>query len=155
MKFKIEQLALNPLHPGIAFGLMDALGLTDWSHDQASAKGPVHGQPATEEGNVASLSFNHETPGLELEIINYRSGDNWLEKHNTHASVASHIGMHCSAEELERWRAKFTALGIKVAQEVVTTKHTNPNVPEGRRYKYVIFDTRDIIGLDVKFIVRL
>lgn len=155
MKFKIEQLAINPRVPNDAFKLMGLLGLTDWSHDMASAKGPVHGQPADEAGNVASLSFNHETPGLELEIINYRSGDNWLAKHNTHASIASHIGMHCSAEELEQWRAKFKALGINVAQEVVTTNHTNPNVPEGRRYKYVIFDTRDIIGLDVKFIVRM
>lgn len=153
MKFKIEQLALNPATPNKAFKLMNMLGLTDWSHDQATAAGEVYGESGS---NVASLSFNHETPGLELEIINYLSGENWLAMHNAfYTSVVSHIGTHCSAEELEAWRAKFAALGINVAQEVVTTAHSNPNVPEGRRYKYVIFDTRGIIGCDVKFIVRL
>lgn len=154
MKFKIEQLALNPADAGDAFRLMNLLGLTDWSHDMASAAGAVFGKSGS---NVASLSFNHETEKLELEILNYREGENWLAapNNNNDLSIASHIGMHCSAEELEQWRAKFTAFGVKVAQEVVTTNHTNPNVPEGRRYKYVIFDTRDIIGLDVKFIVRM
>lgn len=152
MKFKIEQLALNPKDPARAFALMDLLGLNDWSNDQASAAGEVHGKSGS---NVASLSFNHqaETP-VELEILNYQAGDNWLAAVNAHTAVASHIGTHCSAEELEQWRAKLLAFGVTVAQEVVTTRHTNPNVPQGRSYKYVIFDTRDIIGLDVKFIVR-
>lgn len=152
MQFKIEQLALNPSDPDKAFNLMNVLGLQSWSHDQASAQGEVFGVPGK---NVADLSFNHERPGLELEIINYRSGNNWLDEHNYDGSVASHIGMHCTAEELEAWRTKLAQLGIKVAQEVVTFDHTNPNVPEGRRYRYVIFDTRDIIGMDIKFIVRM
>lgn len=153
MKFKIEQLALNPRDPGRAFALMNLLGLDDWSHDQASASGEVYGRSVS---NVASLSFNHQAEKpVELEILNYREGDNWLAWHNSHRSIASHIGMHCTADELEQWRAKLLAFGVKVAQEVVTTKHTNPNVPPERKYKYVIFDTRDIIGLDVKFIVRM
>ncbi len=152
MKFKIEQLALNPKDPGLAFMLMDLLGMTEWSGDTASAQGTVFDEPAE---SVAALNFNYDSPPLELEIINYKSGYNWLAASNKNVSVASHIGMHCSAEELEAWRSKLAAFKIGVAQEVITTHHTNPKVPKGRRYKYVIFDTRDIIGLDLKFIVRL
>lgn len=154
MKFKIEQLALNPKDPALAFMLMQELGLTEWIHDGASAEGVVFGEPAKSVGN---LSFNYDAQPLELEILHYSSGRNWLEAYNKvpPASVASHIGTHCTAEELERWRAKLALHGIQVAQEVVTIAHTNPNVPPGRRYKYVIFDTRDIIGIDLKFIVRM
>lgn len=149
MKFKIEQLALNPKDPGLAFFLMEALGLTEWSGDMASASGKVFGQPAS---NVASLNFNYDAAPLELEMLNYRSGDNWLAPHND--SVASHIGMHCTEEELMQWRSRLAALKVPVVQEVLTTNHTSKNVPKGRHYKYVIFGTRDIIGIDLKFIVR-
>lgn len=154
LRFKIEQLALNPKDPGLAFLLMEALGLKDWVHDAASAQGQVFGEAAE---SVGQLSFNYDSKPLELELLSYSSGRNWLEAHNATppASVASHIGMHCSAEELEHWRAKLAAFKINVAQEVTTTRHTNPNIPAGRTYRYVIFDTRDIIGLDLKFIVRL
>lgn len=154
MKFKIEQLALNPKDPGLAVALMDVLGMTEWVHDAARAKGKVYGEPAE---SVADLSFNYDSKPLELELISYRSGNNWLQAHNERpaASVASHIGMHVTNEELDAWRVKLAALKINVAQEVVTIAHTNPNVPPHRRYLYVIFDTRDIIGLDLKFIVRL
>lgn len=154
MKFKIEQLALNPQDRADAKMLLRLLGMDEWIHDDASAKGEVFGKPAE---SVAELAFNYDSKPLELELIRYRSGDNWLAAHNQMppASIASHIGTHCSAEELEQWRVKLTSFGVKVAQEVVTTHHTNPNVPKGRSYKYVIFDTREIIGLDVKFIVRM
>lgn len=150
MQFKIEQLALSPKDPGLAFLLMESLGMTEWAGDMASASGVVLGQQAS---NVASLNFNYDSSPLELEILNYRSGANWLSPHT--GAVASHLGMHCTAEELERWRAKLNAFKVAVVQEVITTNHTNKNVPPGRKYKYAIFGTRDIIGIDLKFIVRL
>jgi hypothetical protein len=153
MKFKIEQLALNPKNTGDAFLLMQLLGMTEWTHDSASAKGTVFGAPTE---NVGQLSFNYDSKPLELEILSYSSGRNWLQAHNSdRESIASHIGMHCTAEELSEWHKRLTDFGVRVAQEVTTTNHTNPNVPKDRRYKYVIYDTRDIIGVDLKFIVRL
>jgi hypothetical protein len=41
-----------------------------------------------------------------------------------------------------------------VAQEVLTQSHTNPVISGKRWYNYVIFDTKDILGVDLKFIVR-
>ena len=63
--------------------------------------------------------------------------------------------MRVTAAELAEWRKFFKEEGIQVAQEVVTDSHTNPNIAGQRRYNYVIFDTREIIGVDLKFIVRL
>jgi hypothetical protein len=37
---------------------------------------------------------------------------------------------------------------------VDTYLHTNPVIKDSRRYTYVIFNTRDILGVDLKFIVR-
>jgi hypothetical protein len=66
----------------------------------------------------------------------------------------SHLGMHCSAEELLKWRQFFADRSIAVAQEVMTQSHSNPAIAGQRWYNYVIFDTKDILGVDLKFIVR-
>ena len=42
-----------------------------------------------------------------------------------------------------------------MAQEVMTESHTNPVIAGKRTYNYVIFDTKEILGVDVKFIVRI
>ena len=63
--------------------------------------------------------------------------------------------MHCSADDLIEWRVFFQSRGIDVAQEVMTESHTNPVIAGKRSYNYVIFDTKDILGVDLKFIVRI
>ncbi len=77
------------------------------------------------------------------------------EDRDDHGSAISHLGMHCTAEELLEWRNFFSERGIRVSQEVETQSHTNDAVNKlGRHYQYVIFDTNEIIGADLKFIVR-
>jgi hypothetical protein len=158
MKFVIEQLAIVPPDREAAIQLLKDIGLTEWAEDIVVAEGAV--LCASNKVNVANLAFNYQasdkdpsmptiTP-LEFEVLNYRAGDNWLGKF----SGASHLGMHCTAEELTEWRAFFAQRGIGVAQEVDTLSHTNPNIAGKRWYKYVIFQTRPILGIDLKFIVR-
>ena len=60
-----------------------------------------------------------------------------------------------SAEDLVHWRAFFENRDIEVAQEVFTDSHTNPVIAGKRSYNYVIFDTKNILGVDLKFIVRI
>lgn len=62
--------------------------------------------------------------------------------------------MHCTHDELVEWSQKFAALGIASVQDVFTTSHTNPVIAGQRWYRYVIFNTRPILGVDLKFIVR-
>jgi hypothetical protein len=154
MKFFIEQIALCPPNPDRARALLAELGLTEWVHDHVNASGAVFGTPGR---NAADLSFNYENTRpegkpLELEVLHYTSGPNWMAGMG---AAVSHLGMHCTAEELEAFRRKFAAMSVKVAQEVFTESHTNPFLLKtGRKYQYVIFDTRAILGVDLKFIVR-
>jgi len=137
------------------------LGLRDDSavFDEVSATGAVYGQKGKE--NVAKLNFAYHdiTQPLELESLNYTSGENFLaipKMRRDGEGLASHIAMHCSMEELAEYRAELSANGFLVIQEVWTTNHNNAFLREcGRKYHYVIFSTRRYIGFDLKFIVRI
>lgn len=156
--FIIEQIALCPANPEAAKELLSAMSMhAEFVEDHVVAEGNVFGQPGR---NEANLSFNYGLSGettknvkpLEVEVLNYTEGPNWMQ--NVTHSV-SHIGMHCTDAQLTEWRKFFLERGIGIAQEVITESHNNPAIAGMRRYNYVIFDTREILGVDVKFIVRL
>ena len=152
MKFLIEQIAICPKDPEKAKELLRDMGAVDWSDDTVNAKGKVFD---VESENVADLSFNYELiHGKEFEILDYKDGYNWMLEESRINSV-SHLGMHCTSDELLKWREFFTDRKIYVAQEVFTQSHTNPVIAGKRKYNYVIFDTKKILGVDLKFIVRI
>jgi len=152
-RFFIEQVAICPPDPQAAIAFLQRLGLLTWAPDTVVASGTVFGERGT---NTANLAFNYEAtpPGckpLELEVLHYAEGPNGMAKHGP---SVSHLGMHCTEEELLGWCDRFAELHIPVAQEVFTESHTNPIIAGKRKYHYVIFDTRAILGVDLKFIVR-
>lgn len=159
-KFILEQIAIVPPQREAAIELLKAIGLTQWADDLVVAHGEVFG--IMDCTNVADLAFNYQTAHgvagsvadpkpLEFEVLNYRTGENWMQGRE---GSASHLGMHCTEVELADWRRFFERRNIRVAQEVNTLSHTNPVIAGKRKYKYVIFDTRRILGIDLKFIVR-
>lgn len=150
MKFTIEQIAIYPPDHEKAIELLTSMGAEEWSHDVVVADGSVRGEK--DETNVAILSFNYDLGGAkEFEVLNYKAGDHWMR--NVDYSV-SHLGMHCDSGELHQWKVFFQRHNIKIAQEVNTISHTNPVIAGKRLYHYCIFDTRGILGVDIKFIVR-
>ncbi len=152
MKFVIEQIAICPKDPVAAKKLLSEIGAAEFAEDHVVANGRVYGQ---EGRNEADLSFNYDIfAGKEFEVLHYTEGNNWM-LHPERLNSVSHLGMHCSAEELVQWRAFFADRGIYVAQEVFTESHTNHVIAGQRWYNYVIFDTKAILGVDLKFIVRL
>ena len=171
--FKIEQIALSIPGAQRAQNFLAKIGLTEWFHDHVVATGRVF-EADDFKGrrgdctNEADLRFNYQAGNgaddgagkpLELEILDYTNGFNWIEENvdyaDAHECQVSHLGMHVTAEELVEWRKFFASENIDVAQEVVTESHTNEHIAGKRWYNYVIFDTREIIGVDMKFIVRL
>ena len=141
MKFIIEQIAICPKDPSKAKQLLKDMGAGKVFDNQSE--------------NTADLSFNYDLiQGKEFEVLNYIAGDNWMKEQSRVNSI-SHLGMHCTADELLNWRDFFDERGIKVAQEVFTKSHTNPVIAGKRKYNYVIFDTKEILGVDLKFIVRI
>ena len=132
------------------------MGATYWVRDTVTANGHGFGDPAQ---NTARLAFNYQLGApaelsgqLEFEILHYEKGCNWMESYDFEVS---HLGMHCTLEELFQWKDFFSQRGYKIAQEVVTSNHTNPAIAGKRSYRYCIFDTREILGVDLKFIVRV
>lgn len=153
MKFTIEQIAIVPRNPVAAIELLDALGAKEWAMDHVQALGDVFG--AGPQFNEADLAFNYQLgrddgKPLEFEVLKYTIGDNWM-----HGRFGvSHLGMHCTEAQLAEFHNFFAARDIEVAQEVDTQSHTNPVIAGKRRYKYTIFNTRHILGVDLKLIVR-
>lgn len=156
MQFIIEQIAVHPTNPALAKQLLSEIGASTWAEDNVVAVGEVFGVPGR---NIANLSFNYELgleggkKPLEFEVLEYTQGPNWVQEGGRPNTVC-HLGMHCSEEELERWFSFFEDRGITVAQEVLTESHTNPVIAGKRWYNYVIFNTKPILGVDLKFIVR-
>lgn len=151
LKFLIEQVAICPKDPAAAIELLTAIGLGEWARDHVCASGTVFGVNGA---NEADLAFNYEATSpkaLELEVLHYTTGPNWMAKHGP---SASHLAMHVDAAALDEWAAFFAARGISTAQVVHTKSHTNPVIAGKREYTYAIFDTREILGIDLKFIVR-
>lgn len=148
----IDQIALCPPDPERAIKFLKDLGLTDWVHDTVTAEGTVFGKSGS---NTADLAFNYQAMAegsVELEILHYKEGPNWMEKHGP---SVSHIGVHVTQRELDEIRRVMGYLKIELAQAVNTTSHTNPYLlDKKRKFLYEIYDTRDILGVDLKFIVR-
>lgn len=153
MEIKIDQLAIAPAHGKAkeARKLIEALGHKDWSLDTVKAAGTVRGKAAA---NVADLAFNYTfVPNIEFEVLDYTEGENFVDGHTP---CAAHLGVHVETdEELDAIRAKMAELDIRVVQEVFTESHINPAIAGKRRYNYVIFGTRHLLGLDLKFIKRI
>lgn len=147
---RVEQIAVSLRFPNAAKELLAAMGVTEWADDHVVANGNVW--TIKNAHNEADLSFNYDMiSGKEFELLTYTSGDNWM---NFRDDQVSHFGMHVSEEELAEWRTFFAERNINIAQEVDTESHTNPAIAGKRTYKYVIFATRRILGVDLKFIVR-
>lgn len=153
-KFKIEQLAINPRNPETAKMLLQAMGVDEWTEDTVTAGGHVlvSQDEKVDATNTANLSFNYDLFPGEFEVLEYTKGENWLQEWG--ASLVSHIGMHCTEEELWEWKEFFGRRYIPIVQEVWTMEHSNPAIKDMRKYHYCIFGTRDVLGCDVKFIVR-
>lgn len=165
--FKIEQIALFTVTSERARAFLSALGLSEWHHDNVVAHGSVFNQH--EQTNEAHLAFNYQAGSgsdveagkpLELEVLDYTQGANWMDQsmeagETGRCGAVSHLGMHVTEEQLVEFDHVMRAWEIQVAQRVHTQSHTNPHIKDSRRYKYVIYDTRFLIGVDLKFIVRL
>lgn len=156
-----------------------AMGHTEWAMDSNKAVGTVFGQHSRVEGELhfsysaLNLKPGLDTKGLEFEILVYNPAnltpveglpyDNWhshrARKENTSepGMQLSHFGFHLPSEDaLEEVKAVMLAAGFEIAQEVRTVEHSNPFLVEtGRKYHYLIFHSRQVLGADLKFIARV
>lgn len=123
----------------------------DWVYDEVVAEGYVcpndAGVPST---NKAKLLFNYDY-GIEVEILRYKSGDNYLTSQGIKPRSICHVGFH-----IEKGNSiSGTIFGGQVIQQVETISHTNPFLSTtGRRYRYTIYNN-PIWGVNLKTIERI
>lgn len=154
----IDQIAVYSENPEkLMQTFNDIFGCTEWVKDTVVAKGMVG--ELKEVTNKANLYFNYQLMNCEFEILKYIEGENWhkykgrLTKISRENCFLSHVGIH--TENMEEMKWKLIEKGFRIIQEVETQSHTNENIKGKRWYKYVIFDTRDALGFDLKFIERI
>jgi len=157
---KVEQLAIATSNPSRLIANLELiLGIKgEWVHDTVTTKGKVGIGAEDDDKTVAKLAFNYDL-GLELEVLSYQSGPNWLAlkgKGMDEQPQISHVGMHVTQEEMHAWKYKMAREGFSIIQQVITQEHTNPFLVEnGRKFEYVIFDTESALGFDFKIIRRI
>lgn len=147
LNMKIDQIAFAAYNDEDERWIKSVLGLTDaeWVEDQVVASGTVAGQPGT---NTAKLLFNYDY-GIEVEILRYLDGPNYLEEQGIKGGQVCHIGMHYTGEGV------VPSFG-PIIQQVETQSHTNPFLVEnGRKYRYTIYDTQAMFGRNFKVIERI
>lgn len=147
-KLVLDQIALACRHDDDVEVIKKQLGLLDarWIEDEVLASGEVNGLPGD---NVARLLFNYDY-GIEIEILQYLEGPNYVENQQIDSGEICHLGFHAN----EPCHVPFG--GLRVAQRVETLQHTNPAVlAANRSYRYTIFDARSILGTNLKVIERI
>ena len=102
----------------------------------------------------ADLMFNYSL-GIELEFLTYTDGRHWHETGEDFLRglpFTSHVGFHMSpGEEIPESNSN-----CPVVQEMTTISHTNQYLIDQKRYyRYLIVDTRDLIGFYSKYIWRI
>ena len=150
-KFIINQISICPKDPIAAHKLLFEMGAVPWNLDTVTAEGEVNGISGRNVSQVAH-NYNLVSTETEFEILDYSHGPSWLAD-KTESVVAS-FGMNSTEEHLSKWKEFFAERNIDVCQEVNTIKHANPAINDVYRYHFCIFRTRDILGVDIKFIVR-
>ena len=145
---KIDQIALHVPDPDKFIAAFPLPG--DWVADRVVAEGSVT-KYMGDIRNVAELRFWYGF-GIEFEVLTYVDGPNWHQAADRHGTFLSHFGMHVdSVQDCDDLINRFGVL-----QWVTTVEHTNRIlVAQERQYQYVILDTRELLGAELKLIEKI
>lgn len=149
---KFHQVAIYTEDADASVAMMRRLGYEDWLYDEAVLIGTMHGIKIE---TRARMWFNYEFGAGELEFLTYE-GDNWHEAAGRTGSVPflSHKSVY--TDDVERDKRMMVQLGFRTVQEFETHDHINKYlIDKKQRFRECIFDTRDTLGFDVKFIQRI
>lgn len=146
---KIDQLAFCSRSDDDDKLIKEFLQLADepWIEDTVTAKGTVGA--FDDVTNIAKLQFNYSLE-LEVEILRYLNGPNYLDLAAVPGGRMCHIGSHfVGSGDVPRVHAP-------IIQQLVTQTHSNPFQAEhNRHYRYTIYNTYSRLGLFFKVIERL
>lgn len=150
---KFHQVAIYHADPESAVLEWSDLGYDKWTSDTATLVGTEWGDPSQKEGE---MWFNYDILPMELEYVKYNTPfRHTLDDRDGHPPFISHMSTY--VEDLdEKLEEIEQTIGIRPYHEFQTHDHTNPTVVERKlRFKEAIYDTRRLLGYDVKMIQRV
>ncbi len=149
----LEQIAFHAADPmAMRESLYRRFGMKEWVMDEVTGVAEIFGEERSTPIH-AHLMFNHDMP-VEYEIINAEGSTCWhyiRDKDKQQMNFLSHMACH-----VPNIVAALEHLPYPIAQTMVTFNHTNAYlVRENRTYIYVVLDTVNIFGFDLKLIQRI
>jgi hypothetical protein len=138
-----------------AVNLWKEMGVDQWHHDEPLYKGTIDGDYAECRGY---LSFNYQIlKGFELEFLTHEGASPWLELFENgqvyEGGFVSHMSSYVNDVEETANQLKDTIGPPYYIRE--THDHQNPHVVGVKRFKEYIYDTRALLGFDIKTIQRI
>lgn len=150
---KFHQIAIYHHDPEMAMEEWCEMGFNNWTGDRAELVGTEWSMPSSK---VGTMWFNYDIAPLELEYVKYnREYRHSADDRDGHPPFLSHMSTYCEDVYSVAYRL-WSQYRLVPYHRFVTKNHLNPYVLEkGIRFMEAIYDTRNLLGYDVKLIQRV
>lgn len=158
--YQFHQVAMYTKEPQKAMGYWRSRGHHKWIEDHATLRGYIT-DPNTgvvyQSSVQAEMWFNYTVQPMELEFLTYHMG---TSRHSLagndrpSAPFISHMSVYVDDIMREILEHEI-AFGYLPYHRFVTTGHSNPGVQNKKRFIEAIYDTKGLLGYDVKLIQKV
>lgn len=149
---KFHQVAIYSANVFESVNMWKDMGYEDWTYDEAILSGTEWGKPGSKK---AFMAFNYDILPNELEFVHYSAPTRHLQdERDGNPPFISHMSVMVDDVQWETLRI-FNRFGMKPYHEFLTGHHTNERVKGRKRFKEAIYDTRGLLGFDLKLIQRV
>jgi hypothetical protein len=145
------------------------LGYNDWIEDHADLVGTLSDsfvstgdpfitttrRPPRDVVTHAHMAFNYDIMPMELEFLHYKGESRWQGTEGRGMSpFISHMSTYVDDVVMES-RVLAAFLKRQPFHRFITKNHSNPGVKGKKRFIESIFDTRSLLGYDLKMIQKV
>lgn len=150
--YEFHQTAIFAADQDAAVQLYRDLGYENWIEDNAELKGILDGKPVV---TKARMQFNYDVFGGELEFLTYEGPNRHAEQGRT--GLPPFISHMSTYVDDVRWHTvqMYREFGMLPYHRFITQNHTNPAVVGKKRFIEAIYDTRALLGFDLKMIQKV
>lgn len=150
---KFHQVAIYHAWPEKAVEDWTGMGYSKWIHDSATLTGTEWFEQSSK---IGYMWFNYDILPMELEYVRYDSPTRHSGDERTgDTPFISHMSTYVDDVDATVHRINQEHDWLPYHQ-FLTGEHRNPAVIErGLRFKEAIYDTRGLLGFDIKLIQRI
>ena len=154
---KFHQVAIYTRDITTSVMWWEEMGYKGWVFDSATLTGverPERGADYRQASKVGHMAFNYDVLPCELEYVWYDSPTRhpFDDRDGTDPFI-SHMSTYVAdiKDEISRL---YVDQAIQPYHRFHTSEHHNPGLPEGTYFEEAIYDTRHILGFDLKLIQK-